>query len=237
MVDLITFFNIAAQNGGSVAVSDSINFVNPKAPVYPRLAQGKSWNEMTVTWTNGYNIDEAIAFVEWGMKRQSQRRSPAGTLTFNRNSIFTVDPFVAIPPDLCYITTMYLKIEDLWPNIMYTYRMGHLLSDGSHIWSKTCSFKSSPYPAQNSLQKIVIFGDMGKLYSVSSISAGSPEPAGTDGWYTYRMGHFLSDGSHIWSKTYSFRSSPYPAQNSLQKIVIFGDAGKAKSDGGECGVS
>lgn len=43
--------------------------------------------QMTVTWTSGYNIDEAIAFVEWGMKGQSQRRSPAGTLTFTRNSM------------------------------------------------------------------------------------------------------------------------------------------------------
>jgi hypothetical protein len=41
--------------------------------------------------------------------------------------------------------------------------MGHLLSNGSCIWSKTYSFKSSPYPGQDSLQRVIIFGDMGKV--------------------------------------------------------------------------
>ena len=34
---------------------------------------------MTVTWTSGYNIDEAVPFVEWGLKGEDQVRSPAGT--------------------------------------------------------------------------------------------------------------------------------------------------------------
>jgi hypothetical protein len=50
-------------------------------------------------------------------------------------------------------------------NFRYTYRMGHLLSNGSCIWSKTFSFKSSPYPGQDSLQRVIIFGDMGKVVS------------------------------------------------------------------------
>ncbi|KAL6012008.1 hypothetical protein ACLOJK_002479 [Asimina triloba] len=29
-----------------VAVSDAVIFAHPKAPLYPRLAQGKSWNEV-----------------------------------------------------------------------------------------------------------------------------------------------------------------------------------------------
>jgi hypothetical protein len=133
--------------------------VNPKVPSYPRLAQGKSWNEvsllvipqmrqpfqfhgldktlcnvyvflqeiilvfccqlnfvstkenihcgnkltvvtslknatllslflqMTVTWTNGYDITEAIPFVEWGEKGGRRFLAPAGTLTFDRNSM------------------------------------------------------------------------------------------------------------------------------------------------------
>ncbi|KAI3469193.1 hypothetical protein Pfo_025856 [Paulownia fortunei] len=66
-------FSFALFGGGLsnpqlVAVSNSILFVNPKAPLYPRLAQGKSWNEMTVTWTSGYNIDEAIPFVDFERK-------------------------------------------------------------------------------------------------------------------------------------------------------------------------
>jgi len=70
-----------------IAVSNKVTFENPKAPVYPRLAQGKSWNEMTVTWTSGYNIKEALPFVEWGPKGGHQMLSPAGTLTFGRNSM------------------------------------------------------------------------------------------------------------------------------------------------------
>ena len=46
--------------------------------------------------------------------------------------------------------------------------------------------------------------------------------------YSYRMGHILSSGSYIWSKTYSFKSSPYPGQDSLQRVIIFGDLGKVK---------
>ncbi|KAM7483448.1 hypothetical protein LguiB_008031 [Lonicera macranthoides] len=44
------------------------------------------------------------------------------------------------------------------------------------------------------------------------------------------MGHMLVDGSSIWSKIYSFKSSPYPGQDSLQRIII-GDMGKAERDG------
>ena len=42
---------------------------------------------MTVTWTSGYNIDEAIAFVEWGPLNSSTKQSPAGTLTYTRNTL------------------------------------------------------------------------------------------------------------------------------------------------------
>lgn len=50
----------------------------------------------------------------------------------------------------------------------YAYRLGHLLPDGSYIWSKKYSFKSSPYPGQDSLQRVVIFGDMGKVTLIVS---------------------------------------------------------------------
>lgn len=42
---------------------------------------------MTVTWTSGYGINEAVPFVEWGQRRGEQRRSSAGTLTFDRYSM------------------------------------------------------------------------------------------------------------------------------------------------------
>lgn len=44
--------------------------------------------------------------------------------------------------------------------------------------------------------------------------------------YTYKLGHRLFNGSYVWSKIYSFRASPYPGQDSLQRVIIFGDMGK-----------
>ncbi|KVH98147.1 Iron/zinc purple acid phosphatase-like C-terminal domain-containing protein [Cynara cardunculus var. scolymus] len=139
-------FSFALFTGGVespklVAISDPISFVNPKAPLYPRLAQGKAWDEMTVTWTSGYNIDEAVPFVEWGWKGHSPKLSPAGTLTFTRGSM-----------------------------------IGHMLLNGSIVWSKMYSFKSSPYPGQDSLQRVIIFGDMGKAERDGSNEYASYQP-------------------------------------------------------------
>lgn len=153
-------FSGGLSNPKLVAVSNFISFINPKAPLYPRLAQGKSWNEMTVTWTSGYDIDEALPFVEWGLKAEIQIRSPAGTLTFQRNSMCGSPARTVGWRDPGFIHTSFLK--DLWPNSVYTYRMGHRLPDGRYVWSKMYLFKSSPYPGQNSLQRVIIFGDMGK---------------------------------------------------------------------------
>ncbi|KAF7833979.1 putative inactive purple acid phosphatase 27 [Senna tora] len=158
-------FSFALFSGGLlnpklVAVSNFISFANPKAPLYPRLAQGKSWDEMTITWTSGYDINEAVPFVVWGPKGKMSSKSPAGTLTFGRNSMCGSPARTVGWRDPGFIHTSFLK--NLWPNSEYTYRLGHLLSDGSYIWSKNYSFKSSPSPGQNSLQRVVIFGDMGK---------------------------------------------------------------------------
>ncbi|KAL3499104.1 hypothetical protein ACH5RR_041836 [Cinchona calisaya] len=158
-------FSFALFSGGLsspklIAVSNHITFANPKAPVYPRLALGKSWDEMTVTWTSGYNIDEAVPFVEWGLKGHNQRRSPAGTLTFQQNSMCGSPARTVGWRDPGFIHTSFLK--DLWPNTVYSYKMGHMLPNGSYVWSKMYSFRSSPYPGQDSLQRAIIFGDMGK---------------------------------------------------------------------------
>nr|KAJ0212381.1 hypothetical protein LSAT_V11C400188860 [Lactuca sativa] len=160
-------FSFALFSGGLqspklISASSPISFANPKAPLYPRLAQGKTWDEMSVTWTSGYNIDEATPFVEWGWEDQSQTKklSPAGTLTFSRSSMCGEPARTVGWRDPGFIHTSFLK--DLWPNTMYTYRMGHKLTNGSFIWSKLYSFNSSPYPGQDSLQRVVIFGDMGK---------------------------------------------------------------------------
>ncbi|KAM0932170.1 putative phosphodiesterase I [Dioscorea sansibarensis] len=153
-------FSGGFQNPKLVAVSNAVSFSNPKAPVYPRLAQGKSWDEMTVTWTSGYNINEAFPFVEWGPEGGPQTRSSAGTLTFSRNSMCGAPARTFGWRHPGYIHTSFLR--DLWPNAIYTYKLGHQLLDGTYVWSKKYNFKASPYPGQDSLQRIIIFGDMGK---------------------------------------------------------------------------
>ncbi|KAM0859174.1 hypothetical protein ACQ4PT_047376 [Festuca glaucescens] len=83
-------FSGGLENPTLVAVSKQVAFKNPKAPVFPRLAQGKTHGEMTVTWTSGYDISEAYPFVEWGVVTSGSgnpTRTPAGTLTFNRGSM------------------------------------------------------------------------------------------------------------------------------------------------------
>ncbi|KAJ0938580.1 putative phosphodiesterase I [Helianthus annuus] len=39
-------FSGGLENPTLVAVSNPISFANPKAPVYPRLAHGKAWDEV-----------------------------------------------------------------------------------------------------------------------------------------------------------------------------------------------
>jgi hypothetical protein len=48
-------------------------------------------------------------------------------------------------------------------NFRYTYRIGHRLFNGQIVWGHQYSFKASPYPGEDSLQRVVIFGDMGKV--------------------------------------------------------------------------
>ncbi|KAJ9568265.1 hypothetical protein OSB04_004231 [Centaurea solstitialis] len=163
-----------------IATSSPISFANPKAPLYPRLAHGKSWNKMTVTWTSGYNVHEAIPFVEWGWEgSESPSVSPAGTLTFSRRSMCGAPASTVGWRDPGFIHTSFLK--DLWPNTMYNYRMGHRLLNGSTVWSKMYSFKSSPYPGQDSLQRVIIFGDMGKA-----------ERDGSNDYANYQPGSLLT---------------------------------------------
>lgn len=148
------------SNPKLLSVSNYIAFVNPKAPVFPRLAHGKSWDEMAVTWTSGYNIDEAYPFVEWGWKGHVHTRTPAGTLTFDRTSLCGPPARTVGWRHPGYIHTSFLK--NLWPNTEYFYKLGHLLINGSYVRSKTYSFRASPYPGQESLQRVIMFGDMGK---------------------------------------------------------------------------
>ncbi|KAI8543973.1 hypothetical protein RHMOL_Rhmol08G0259000 [Rhododendron molle] len=252
-------FSFALFTGGLsnpklVAVSKNITFANPKVPLYPRLALGKSWDEMTVTWTSGYNIDEAIPFVEWGFKGDLQRPSPAGTLTFHRNSMCGSPARTVGWRDPGFIHTSFLK--DLWPNTVYTYRMGHLLSSGSYVWSKTYSFKSSPYPGQDSLQRVIIFGDMGKAERDGSNEYSNYQPGSLN--TTDQLIKDLENIDivfHIGDMTYSngyisqwdqFTSQVEPIASTVPYMVASGNHERdwpntgsfydTKDSGGECGV-
>lgn len=59
-----------------------------------------------------------------------------------------------------------MKIQCTFWFCRYTYKLGHKLFNGTYIWSQVYKFKSSPYPGQNSLQRVVIFGDMGKVWTL-----------------------------------------------------------------------
>lgn len=173
-------FSFALFSGGLtnpklIAHSKSVTFINPKAPVYPRLAQGKSWNEMTVTWTSGYSTNEATPFVRWGIQGQIQILSPAGTLTFSRDTMCGPPARTVGWRDPGFIHTSFLK--DLWPNLSYTYQVGHRIFNGSIVWGHQYSFKAPPYPGEDSLQRVVIFGDMGKAEVDGSNEFNDFEPA------------------------------------------------------------
>ncbi|CAL5013696.1 unnamed protein product [Urochloa decumbens] len=154
-------FTGGLENPKLVAVSEPIAFKNPKAPVFPRLAQGKTHDEMTVTWTSGYDISEAYPFVEWGAVGSSQpARTPAGTFTFNRGSMCGEPARTVGWRDPGFIHTAFMR--DLWPNKEYYYKIGHELPDGTVVWGKPYTFRAPPTPGQSSLQRIIVFGDMGK---------------------------------------------------------------------------
>ncbi|KAG2268197.1 hypothetical protein Bca52824_062752 [Brassica carinata] len=159
-------FSFALFSGGLlnpklVAISNKVAFENPNAPVYPRLALGKEWNEMTVTWTSGYGPAIAEPVVEWGIKGGKSKLSHARTLTYGPNDLCGPPARTIGWRDPGYIHTSFLK--ELWPSSKYTYKVGHRLSNaGAFIWSKEYHFKSSPFPGQDSFQHVVIFGDMGK---------------------------------------------------------------------------
>ncbi|CAO2202669.1 unnamed protein product [Urochloa humidicola] len=155
-------FTNGLENPKLVAVSEPIAFKNPKAPVYPRLAQGKTHDEMTVTWTSGYDISEAYPFVEWGPVGGAVQpaRTPAGTFTFNRGSMCGEPARTVGWRDPGFIHTAFMR--NLWPNREYFYKIGHELPDGTVVWGKSYTFRAPPTPGQNSLQRIIVFGDMGK---------------------------------------------------------------------------
>ncbi len=48
------------------------------------------------------------------------------------------------------------------------------------------------------------------------------------GRYYYKVGHKLKNGQYVWDIQRYFQSPPFPGEDSVQKIIIFGDMGKVK---------
>ncbi|KAG6553828.1 hypothetical protein Mapa_004745 [Marchantia paleacea] len=155
------FFTGDIYNPVLVAVSNKVSFRNPKAPGYLRLAQGHEWNEMSVTWTSGYSKEEATPLVVWGvLNGDTNHTTPASTLTFTREDICGPPASTVGWRDPGYIHSSHLK--ELWPNQKYFYQVGHKHEDGSYVWGRPSFFKAPPSPGENSLQRVIVFGDMGK---------------------------------------------------------------------------
>jgi hypothetical protein len=57
----------------------------------------------------------------------------------------------------------------------YFYKVGHKLKDGKYVWGEENFFKSAPNVGEPSLQRVVVYGDMGKvlhwLYYKASMSS------------------------------------------------------------------
>nr|AGT16010.1 hypothetical protein SHCRBa_246_L12_R_180 [Saccharum hybrid cultivar R570] len=250
-------FSFALFSGGLtnpklIAHSKSVTFINPKAPVYPRLAQGKSWNEMTVTWTSGYSTNEATPFVRWGIQGQIQILSPAGTLTFSRDTMCGPPARTVGWRDPGFIHTSFLK--DLWPNLSYTYQVGHHIFNGSIVWGHQYSFKAPPYPGEDSLQRVVIFGDMSKAEVDGSNEFNDFEPASLNttnqlikdlknidvvlhiGDIAYANG-YLSQWDQFTAQVEPIASTvPYMVARFVQDSNLTTDQMIMKWNSGECGV-
>jgi len=119
-------------------------------------------------------------------------------------------------PCMCSVFQIYVCTFQLWltycrtvadpatkqhvdlQNFRYTYRLGHRLMNGTRIWSKSYSFKASPYPGQDSLQRVVIFGkvffllflisilfhiDNNLVFSLASLESSSDISSGGSRWF------------------------------------------------------
>ncbi|KAI3761425.1 hypothetical protein L1987_51841 [Smallanthus sonchifolius] len=253
-------FSFALFSGGLsnpklVAYSNFISFANPKAPLYPRLALGKSWNEMTVTWTSGYNINEATPLVSWGVQGERAMLTPAGTLTFHQNSMCGSPASTVGWRDPGFMHTSFLK--DLWPNTKYFYKIGHKLTNGTYIWSKKkFSFTSPPYPGQESLQRVVIFGDLGKAERDGSNKYNNYQPGSLN--TTDQLINDINNidvvfhiGDIVYSKGYisqwdQFTSQVEPIASAVPYMIASGNHERdvpgsgsfydGNDSGGECGV-
>lgn len=155
------FFSGDITNPVLEAVSNTITFADTDAPVYPRLALGSTWDQMTVTWTSGYGKKDADAVVQWGTEvGEESWFSPASTLTFTRDDMCGVPARTVGWRDPGFFHTAYLK--ELWPSTRYYYKVGHRIKKGGYVWGLKYYFTSAPALGEDTVQRVVIFGDMGK---------------------------------------------------------------------------
>ncbi|KAJ7299509.1 hypothetical protein O6H91_Y217300 [Diphasiastrum complanatum] len=247
------FFSGDLFNPVLLAVSNTVTFVEPKRPAYPRVAIGRVWNEISVTWTSGYDLSEATPLVIWGTEQNGDAyTSAAGTLTFTRNDMCPPAKTVGWR-DPGFIHTGYLK--ELWPNTRYHYKLAHRLHNGSFIWGRDGFFKAPPFPGEDSLQRVVIFGDMGKAERDGSNEYDS-QPAALDtiaslkedlenidlvlhiGDISYANG-YLSQWDQFTEQIEDIASQvPYmiASGNHERDWLTAGSFYKKTDSGGECGV-
>nr|CAB3478456.1 unnamed protein product [Digitaria exilis] len=250
-------FTGSLENPKLIAVSKPISFKDPKAPVFPRLAQGKSHDEMAVTWTSGYDISEAYPFVEWGAVGGGSgqlARTPAGTLTFNRGSMCGEPARTIGWRDPGFIHTAFMR--DLWPNKEYYYKIGHELQDGSIVWGKPYTFRAPPSPGQNSPQRVIVFGDMGKAERDGSNEFANYQPGSLNTTDTlvkdldnydivFHIGDLPSANGYI-SQWDQFTAQVEPISAKKPYMIASGNHERdwpntggffnVKDSGGECGV-
>lgn len=159
-----------------LALSNTITFADLKAPLWPRLAMGKNWNEMTATWTSGYGMNDAVPVVLWGNEQNKwQSMSPAITLTFTKNDMCGPPASTVGWRDPGFIHTG--SMSPLWPSTKYYYKIGHQFKNGKFVWGQQNSFVSAPAPGQDSLQRVIIFGDLGKKERDGSNEYNDYQPA------------------------------------------------------------
>ncbi|KAL5725840.1 putative inactive purple acid phosphatase 27 [Ranunculus cassubicifolius] len=180
---------------------------------------------------------------------RAQTRSPAGTLTFSRSSMCGAPARTVGWRDPGFIHTSFLKE-------LYTYKLRHILSNGTYVWSRSYNFKASPYPGQDSQQRVVIFGDMGKA-----------EADGSNEYNNYQLGSLNTTKQiiqdlknidivfHIGDICYAngylsqwdqFTSQVYPITSTVPYMVASGNHERDwpgtgsfygnMDSGGECGV-
>ncbi|KAH9551242.1 hypothetical protein CY35_09G005100 [Sphagnum magellanicum] len=156
------FFSGDLTNPVLEAVSNTISFKNPNAPVWPRLALGKEWDTITVTWTSGYSQSVAKPIVLWKSEDDTTwTTTPAVTLTFSKADMCGPPASTIGYRDPGFTHTGFLK--NLGPDTTYYYKVGHKLKNGQYVWDIQRYFQSPPFPGEDSVQKIIIFGDMGKF--------------------------------------------------------------------------